>query len=213
MQTSVMKACFQIAECSFSSAKIGRFSHIAMFVLALFYWERFRKRFQFLQSFAECFFCSRLYFAKSKFILKNNLLPLITLTAIYLLFEVDEHLHARLTVTIDKLVCVIILLEGEAVADERLQIDDALAHIVDGGEVVLVAIHHRANQSQLVLAEIEHAEGWILGENGYHHDIASLLDGLHQGADGDFHTSYLETYLIPPLLRRVPGQPPSESSW
>ena len=113
-----------------------------------------------------------------------------------LLLEVDEDLHAGLTMGVDKLVCIIVFLEGEAIAYKRLEVDDALVHIVDGCEIVLVAIHHRADEAQFMLAKMEHAQGWVLGEDSHHYDVATFLDGLHQGTDGNFHTCHLETYLI-----------------
>ena len=105
--------------------------------------------------------------------------------------------------SIDKLVSVIILLQCEAVADERLQIHDALAYVVDGGDIILMAVHHATNQAKLMLTEMEHAEGRVLGEYRYHYDVATFLDGLHQGADGRFHTCYLETYLIALLAEEL----------
>lgn len=59
-----------------------------------------------------------------------------------LLFQVDNNLHRCLAVCVDKLVSVVILLKGEAVADERLEVDDALRHEVDGGLIVFMTIHH-----------------------------------------------------------------------
>ena len=47
-----------------------------------------------------------------------------------------------------------------------------------------------------MLAQIEHAEGWVLGKDSHNHDVATFLDGLHQRTDGNFYTCYLETYLI-----------------
>ena len=114
----------------------------------------------------------------------------------WFLLEVDDYLHGSLTMTVYELVGVIVLLQGEAVADERLEVDDVLAHIVDGCDVILVAIHHGADETKLMLAQVEHAEGRVLGEDCHYHDVASLLDGLHQGANGALHASYLETYLV-----------------
>ena len=121
---------------------------------------------------------------------------MLFLSLSWLLLEIDDDLHGSLTMTVDELICVIILLQGEAVADERLEVDDALAHIVDGGDVILMAIHHGTDETKLMLAQVEHAESWVLGEDSHYHDVASLLDGLHQGADGTLHACYLETYLI-----------------
>ena len=129
----------------------------------------------------------------------------LLLSLSWLLLEVDDHLHGCLSMTVDKLVSIVILLQCEAVADERLQIYDALAHIVDGGDVILMAIHHGTDETKLMLAQVEHAEGWVLGEYRYHNDVATFLDGLHQGADGRFHTCNLETYLVPLLAEELLG--------
>ena len=58
------------------------------------------------------------------------------------LFEIDENLHAGFAMSIDILIGVIVLLAGEAVAYEWLEVDDALVDIIDGCEIILVAIHH-----------------------------------------------------------------------
>ena len=44
--------------------------------------------------------------------------------------------------SVDKLVGIIVFLEGEAVAYEWLEVDDALAYVIDGCEIIFVAIHH-----------------------------------------------------------------------
>lgn len=80
---------------------------------------------------------------------------------------------------INKLIGVVVFFEGEAVADKWLEVDNALADIINGREIVLVALHHRADQSQLMLAQIKHAEGWVLGKDCHDHDVAAFLDGLH----------------------------------
>ena len=58
------------------------------------------------------------------------------------LFEIDENLHAGFAMSVDKLVGIIVFLEGEAVAYEWLEVDDALAYVIDGCEIIFVAIHH-----------------------------------------------------------------------
>ena len=120
--------------------------------------------------------------------------PLLLLSRF--LLEIDENLHAGFAMSVDKLVGIIVFLEGEAVAYKWLEVDDALVYIIDGCEIILVAVHHRTDESQLVLAQIEHAEGWVLGKDSHNYDVATFLDGLHQRTDGNFYTSYLETYLI-----------------
>ena len=44
--------------------------------------------------------------------------------------------------SIDKLIGIIVFLEGEAVAYEWLEVDDALVYVIDGSEIIFVAIHH-----------------------------------------------------------------------
>ena len=44
--------------------------------------------------------------------------------------------------SVDKLVGIIVFLEGEAVAYEWLEVNDTLVDIIDGCEIILVAIHH-----------------------------------------------------------------------
>ena len=44
--------------------------------------------------------------------------------------------------SVDKLVGIIVFLEGEAVAYEWFEVDDALAYVIDGCEIIFVAIHH-----------------------------------------------------------------------
>lgn len=56
-----------------------------------------------------------------------------------------------------------------------------------------------------MLAQIEHAEGWVLGKDCHNHDVATFLDGLHQRTDGNFYTCYLETYLIAFLTEEFLG--------
>ena len=56
-----------------------------------------------------------------------------------------------------------------------------------------------------MLAQIEHAEGWVLGKDCHNHDVATFLDGLHQRTDGNFYTCYLETYLIAFLTEKFLG--------
>ena len=56
-----------------------------------------------------------------------------------------------------------------------------------------------------MLAQIEHAEGWVLGKDCHNHDVATFLDGLHQRTDGNFYTSYFETYLIAFLTEEFLG--------
>ena len=43
------------------------------------------------------------------------------------LFEIDDNLHAGFAMSVDKLVGIIVFLEGETVAYEWLEVDDALA--------------------------------------------------------------------------------------
>ena len=47
-----------------------------------------------------------------------------------------------------------------------------------------------------MLAQIEHAEGWVFGKDRHNHDVATFLDGLHERTDGNFYTCYFKTYLI-----------------
>ena len=58
------------------------------------------------------------------------------------LFEIDENLHTGFAMSIDKFIGVIVFLEGEAVAYEWLEVDDVLAYVIDGSEIIFVAIHH-----------------------------------------------------------------------
>lgn len=98
--------------------------------------------------------------------------PLFILS--WLLFEIDENLHAGFAMGVDKLVGIIVFLEGEAVAYKWLQVNDALAYVIDGCEIIFVAVHHRTDESQLVFAQIEHAEGWILGKDSHNYDVATF---------------------------------------
>lgn len=97
---------------------------------------------------------------------------------------------------VDESVCVIIFLKGETVTYERLEVDDAFAHIVDGGEIILVAVHHRSDQAQFVFAQVKHAKGWVFGKDSHDHDVATLLDGLHQRAYRNLYASHFKAYLI-----------------
>ena len=107
--------------------------------------------------------------------------------------------------SVDKLVGIIVFLEGKAVAYQWLEVNDTLVDIIDGCEIILVAIHHRTDESQFVFAQIEHAEGWILGKDSHNYDVATFFDGLHQRTDGNFYTCYLETYLIAFLTEKFLG--------
>ena len=131
------------------------------------------------------------------------LLFYLLLVLSWFLFEIDKNLHTCLAMSIDKLVGVIVFLEGETVAYQWLEVDDALVYVIDGCEIILVAVHHRTDESQLVLAQIEHAEGRVLGKDSHNHDVATFLDGLHQRTDGNLYTSYLETYLIAFLTEEI----------
>ena len=83
---------------------------------------------------------------------------------------------------VDILVGIVILLESEAVANERLEVYHAARYIVDSCLIVLVAIHHRAYESQLVLAKVEHAKSRVLGKDSHNNDVAALFDSLHKRA-------------------------------
>lgn len=76
--------------------------------------------------------------------------------------------------SVDKLVGIIVFLEGKAVAYQWLEVNDTLVDIIDGCEIILVAIHHRTDESQFVFAQIEHAEGWILGKDSHNYDVATF---------------------------------------
>ena len=57
-----------------------------------------------------------------------------------------------------------------------------------------------------MLTKVEHAEGGIFAEDSHHHDVASLLDRLHQRADGGFHACHLKTHLETLVAKELGGR-------
>ena len=58
------------------------------------------------------------------------------------LLQVHNYFHGRFAVGINKLICVVVFLECKTVADERFKVHYSARYVVNGCDIVFVAIHH-----------------------------------------------------------------------